>query len=576
MKNINNQIYITKNIISFLLMIFLITSIPIKGSEEKSYIINTDRKQDKENKTKKVITVGFGIDIDAAVQDAAVNALKQVSGSFIDEETSYENKYKLQNSLTNQSEILEEKLRSYSQGSIKSYEIISANKKGSLYEVKASFEISTKGFKTYVKERGSGSKKIKKGLFTSILSENKESGSKISFYKKIVSPINRAEVIEVNVGEPITLKTFISPSKKEEETVIAKGFGNSIDNAIKNAAFNALTKVVGSFMDAESYFKYKEEVTNAIVKQSESFSYSVDEYSKGSIIFFEILNTNEENNIYKITAKVTIGLDDFKSYINETLVFGSNVESYSDSICMKTFGYNEVCNKDFSFFTEKQLIPDKTILIPFEISLTDGYLENTEKILSKISSETVTIDPSPFSSYDFLDFDAKEDHIISIIDVSGIKPSVRKYILKGAKTNLYKLRDDQSNRKSKEEVLLYGISCMNKDKNSEKNNSIEIRFLNVYGNTIKKIKPSCLNASKKGSYKIFENPMKDLHNIEVSEIPLISLYTRTNECLANTNTKRFSLCETQIITKRSFWLAVQIEDFDILNEIAEIEITYKD
>ena len=558
------------------LFLIFIPSIPIKGNENStSFLISENQKKDDGN-IKTVDTIGSGLTIEAAIQDASVNALKQVSGTFIDEKTSYENKYSSNNDLTNETEIFKEKIRSNSQGSIESYEVLSTKKEGSDYKVKVRFDIRLEEFKTYVKEKGSGSKKIKKGLFATIASENKESDSKIGFFKKIVTPLNDAEVIDINVGEPISVKSFIAPSKKGEETVNAKGFGETVDNAVKNAAFNALTQVVGSFMDAESYFKYQEEIKNAIVKQSESFSYDVQEYSKGSITLFDIIEKSKADGIYKITANVTVGLDDFKTYLNDLLAFGSNVGSYSDSLCMRTFGYDDVCNKDFSFFTRKKLVPDKTILIPFEISLRDGYLENTEKILRKVSSEKIKIDPSPFSYYNFSDFDPTQDHIISIIDLNGRKPNIRKYVLNEAKATLYKLKGGANNKKSKDEVLLYGISCRTKGLTDVKNKTLEIRFLDGYGNTIQKINPSCLSSDSKGTFNIFESPTRNLHNNPISETPWMSLYTRTDECLANTNSKDFELCETQIITKRYFWLAFQVEDFEMFNELSEISITYID
>ena len=567
-------------------LFFLILLIPINSTESvglpvthntksNDVLISQTKLYENENIVK-VETSGRGNTIEKAVQDAGVNALKQVAGSFIDSETFFKNKIEIKNSLINKTKTLNRKVRDYSQGTIKKYEILNYKKDGSFYNVTVKFYIRLEEFKTYVKKLGYGSRKIKKGLFAKILSENKGADNKIGFFKKIVSPLNEAEVVDINVGEPISVREFIAPPKKEQETVIVEGFGTSIDSAVQNAAFNALTQVVGSFIDAETYLKFKQEITNGIYKKSKEFSYDVKEFSKGSITLFEIISKRKEDDIYKITSKVTVGLNDFKSYINDLLTFGSNIGSYSDSLCMRTFGYDEICNKDFSFFTRKNLYPDSTILIPFELSLTNGYLENTEKILREISSENITIEPSPFSSYNFLDFDSSQDHVISIIDLNGEKPIIRKYVLDEAKSTLYKLKGGLNKRKSQDEVLLYGISCRTKDLTSIKTKNLEIRFLDGYGNTIKKINPSCLSSYSKGVFNIFESPIKNLYNNPISETPWMSLYTRTDECLANTNSSKFELCETQIITKRYFWLAFQVENFEILNEISEIAITFID
>ena len=193
--------------------------------------------------------------------------------------------------------------------------------------------------------------------------------------------------------------------------------------------------------------------------------------------------------------------------------------------------------------------------------------------MNKIKSEKIAFIPSPFSSYNFADFDSTEDHILTIIERNQDKPRVNKYVLKGAKSTLRKL--NSTSRKSPDEILLYGISCGLKDGSNVQSKQLEIRFLDENGFSLRKVNPNCLESSVNSSFKIFEAPIKDLHNTEVLEKPWGSLYTRTDECLANPNSQDFELCETQIITKRSFWLAIQFDDLSILNEVAEVEITYE-
>ncbi len=212
-------------------------------------------------------------------------------------------------------------------------------------------------------------------------------------------------------------------------------------------------------------------------------------------------------------------------------------------------------------------------LLPFQISLKDGFLENSSTILSKIKSEKIAFNPSPFSSYNFADFDPTEDHILSIIELNQNKPRINKYVLKGAKSTLRKL--NSTSRKSPDEILLYGISCGLKDGSKVESKNLEIRFLDENGVSLRTVNPNCLNSSVNSSFKIVEAPVKDLYNTEILEKPWGSLYTRTDECLENASSKDFELCETQIITKRSYWLAIQFDELSILNEVAEVEITYE-
>ena len=93
----------------FILFLLFIPSIPIKGDENKKFLISQNQKIEDGN-IETVVTIGSGLTIEAAIQDASVNALKQVSGTFIDEKTSYESKYSSNNDLTNETEIFKEKI----------------------------------------------------------------------------------------------------------------------------------------------------------------------------------------------------------------------------------------------------------------------------------------------------------------------------------------------------------------------------------------------------------------------------------------------------------------------------------
>ena len=138
--------------------------------------------------------IGIGFQIKEAIQDAAVKALQEVAGSLVDAETFYENKTTIRDGIENDFEIYSEKIRDYSQGSIKSYKVLSSKRIGDQFEAKVRFEIRLEEFETYMKELGYGSKKIKKGLFAKLATETKESDSKVGFFKKVVIPINLAEV----------------------------------------------------------------------------------------------------------------------------------------------------------------------------------------------------------------------------------------------------------------------------------------------------------------------------------------------------------------------------------------------
>ena len=105
--------------------------------------------------------------------------------------------------------------------------------------------------------------------------------------------------------------------EKEIKTVIATGYGTSIESASQNAAENALTNVVGSFLDAETILKEKTTISDGILSETTIIQENINDYSQGSIKYFEILNVQEKDSIYIVTARVDVRIDDFRAYIKK-------------------------------------------------------------------------------------------------------------------------------------------------------------------------------------------------------------------------------------------------------------------
>lgn len=109
----------------------------------------------------------------------------------------------------------------------------------------------------------------------------------------------------------------VSAEQKEIETIIANGMGTSIQGAAQNAAENALTQAVGSFIDATTTMEKKTEIRDGVVLRSSMINKDIKNYSQGSIQYFEILDTAESGGIFRITARVDVRIEDFRAYIKE-------------------------------------------------------------------------------------------------------------------------------------------------------------------------------------------------------------------------------------------------------------------
>lgn len=104
---------------------------------------------------------------------------------------------------------------------------------------------------------------------------------------------------------------------QEVETVTAIGFGEDVNTATQRAVESALTQVVGSFIDAENFIKQKTEIQNAVSKTSKTISSSFSSYSQGSVKSLSIIDVTDSGSMKKVTARVTIRIEDFKRYIRE-------------------------------------------------------------------------------------------------------------------------------------------------------------------------------------------------------------------------------------------------------------------
>ena len=117
----------------------------------------------------------------------------------------------------------------------------------------------------------------------------------------------------------IKSNTLISNAIEEKEikTVTANGFGTTIESAAQNAAENALTNVVGSFLDVQILLKEKTKNSDGILCETTIIKENINDYSQGSIKYFEILNVQEKDSIYIVTARVDVRIDNFKAYIKK-------------------------------------------------------------------------------------------------------------------------------------------------------------------------------------------------------------------------------------------------------------------
>lgn len=114
---------------------------------------------------------------------------------------------------------------------------------------------------------------------------------------------------------PVTTTTDSSGLKLQ--TIKIEGVGSTVELAAQNAAQNALTQVVGSFIDVEKKLDKKTEIVDGIRNETKSISTNIKDYSQGTIKGFKVLDSKQESGLTRITAEVVVRIDDFHAYIKK-------------------------------------------------------------------------------------------------------------------------------------------------------------------------------------------------------------------------------------------------------------------
>lgn len=215
---------------------------------------------------------------------------------------------------------------------------------------------------------------------------------------------------------------------KEVKDVTCEGYGRDINEAAQNCAENALTNVVGSFIDTSSSLEVRTNISNGIKNQTRFIKKDVKEYSQGVIQKFEILKISTEK-LYKVNAKVSVRIEDFKYYVkklaeaevnvNEGLFAQIKTEKNQNSngaaivykkilsplVRGEVIDFNlsppkplsafknldQPNNINYGNFTEFKNFNKNLFIVGFHVNVQvkNEYLINTKKILNSISSNKI-------------------------------------------------------------------------------------------------------------------------------------------------------------------------------------------
>ena len=197
--------------------------------------------------------------------------------------------------------------------------------------------------------------------------------------------------------------------------VITQGIGKDVESATQRAAEAALIQVVGSFVDTNKLIEKRKEIRNGIRTQTKSISSKLSEYSQGSIKNLDVLEVAQEDGLTRVTAKITVRIEDFKRYIKATVLAEQKIQKgllaqfktdkkqennlsnlLMDKVLRPILEYKVVVPKlgNISKVTNASLISlfkplDNEALISFDVTveLDPNYLKSALRVLQEIAEK---------------------------------------------------------------------------------------------------------------------------------------------------------------------------------------------
>lgn len=123
----------------------------------------------------KVVADGVGSTFDSALTRSAENALMQVVGTFVDAEKSVQKRTQIRGVVKDQSKQIDKRFSSYTQGSIRSLEVLESTDHGGLFRVSSLVGVEMSEFKAAIRSKAlSEELAVPTGLFAQVSNKNSQ------------------------------------------------------------------------------------------------------------------------------------------------------------------------------------------------------------------------------------------------------------------------------------------------------------------------------------------------------------------------------------------------------------------
>lgn len=193
-------------------------------------------------KTSTIIAEGVGASADEALKDAFRNAVRQTVGALVDAETLIKN-----------DEVIDDKVLTYSDGFIKTYEEVAGSKKiqGGLHRIKVKAQVERRSVIAKLKESKVSLKEVDgQGLFAEVVTGEEARQTSTEIVKNAL-----AELPKLWVAEPIGKPDF---DKDTSEVVVKVGI--RVDSVKYKVFFDKVSSILDKVALRKSTFMSKGEL----------------------------------------------------------------------------------------------------------------------------------------------------------------------------------------------------------------------------------------------------------------------------------------------------------------------------
>ena len=200
-----------------------------------------------------VLAEGVGADPQSAAQNAAQNALTNVVGTFIDANKQLEKRAEIANGIRTQTTQIKTDIREYSQGSIKSLEIVETKQDGPFCRVTAKVAVRVDDFRAYIKKLAEGETAVGGGLFAEMTTSARQEDSLAKILSERILAVFNGEVVDFTVGKPIPYRRSPYADAPGDGITAERYIGDAIKEGRLSPdaliAFEVTAKLNAAFLD---------------------------------------------------------------------------------------------------------------------------------------------------------------------------------------------------------------------------------------------------------------------------------------------------------------------------------------